>query len=140
VALATLFIARRCAFELPVGGVVNLGIGMHGPSRRRRPRQRTPVRTAAGRRRRLHQHQPESWRVLFGGKFTTGGLEVKVENGELKILCEGKSKSSSTGEQIPFNGAHAAESGQPVLYVTERRAFRTRTWSACDRTLSKSRH
>jgi hypothetical protein len=54
-----------------------------------------------------------SRRVLFAGTFTTGGLEVKVENGELKILREGKSrKFVQEVEQITFNGAYAAESGQ----------------------------
>ena len=66
-----------------------------------------------------------SRRVLFAGTFTTGGLEVRVENGELRILREGKSKKFiQQVEQITFNGAYAAESGQPVLYVTERCVFR----------------
>jgi propionate CoA-transferase len=66
-----------------------------------------------------------SRRVLFAGTFTTGGLQTKVENGELRILREGNSKKFiQQVEQITFNGAYAAESGQPVLYVTERCVFR----------------
>jgi propionate CoA-transferase len=63
--------------------------------------------------------------VIFAGTFTAGGLQTKVENGELMILREGKSrKFIKTVDQITFNGAYAAESGQPVLYVTERCVFR----------------
>ena len=66
-----------------------------------------------------------SRRVLFAGTFTTGGLQTIVENGELKILREGKSKKFiQQVEQITFNGSYAAELGQPVLYVTERCVFR----------------
>jgi propionate CoA-transferase len=64
-------------------------------------------------------------RVLFAGTFTTGGLDVEVANGEVRILREGKArKFIKEVEQITFNGAHAAESGQSVLYVTERCVFR----------------
>jgi propionate CoA-transferase len=63
--------------------------------------------------------------VVYAGTFTAGGLEVKIENGEVKILREGRSKKFIAAvEQITFNGAYAAESGQPVLYVTERCVFR----------------
>jgi propionate CoA-transferase len=64
-------------------------------------------------------------RIIFAGTFTTGGLEVAIENGTLKIVKEGRAKKFvGTVEQITFNGAYAAESGQPVLYVTERCVFR----------------
>ena len=64
-------------------------------------------------------------RVLFAGTFTTGGLEVKVTDGKLAIVREGTArKFIAAVEQITFNGAYAAESGQPVLYVTERCVFR----------------
>src|SRR4029453_2541492 len=64
-------------------------------------------------------------RVVFAGTFTAGGLEVAIENGTLRIVKEGRSrKFIAEVEQITFNGAYAAESGQPVLYVTERWVFR----------------
>jgi len=63
--------------------------------------------------------------VVFVGTFTAGGLEVAVEDGRLRIVTEGKSrKFIKTVRQITFNGAYAAELGQPVLYVTERCVFR----------------
>ena len=184
-------IARRCAFELPMGGVVNLGIGMpEGIAQVANeekvlnyvtltaepgvigglPQSGLDFGAAVNTDAVIHQNQQfdfydgggldmaclgmaqvdadghvnvsrfgsrlagaggfinisqSSRRVLFAGTFTTGGLEVKVENGELRILREGKSrKFIQQVEQITFNGAYAAESGQPVLYVTERCVFR----------------
>jgi propionate CoA-transferase len=64
-------------------------------------------------------------RVVFAGTFTAGGLEVAIDNGTLKIVKEGRLKKFIAAvEQITFNGAYAAESGQPVFYVTERCVFR----------------
>jgi len=64
-------------------------------------------------------------RVLFAGTFTAGGLEVKIADGKVSIVREGKArKFVQAVEQITFNGAYAAETGQPVLYVTERCVFR----------------
>ena len=64
-------------------------------------------------------------RVVFAGTFTVGGLETKVENGKLAIVREGRArKFIDAVEQITFNGAYAAETGQPVFYVTERCVFR----------------
>ena len=184
-------IARRCAFELPMGGVVNLGIGMpEGVAQVANeekvlnyvtltaepgvigglPQSGLDFGAAVNTDAVIHQNQQfdfydgggldmaclgmaqvdadghvnvsrfgprlagaggfinisqSSRRVLFAGTFTTGGLEVKVENGELKILREGKAKKFiQQVEQITFNGTYAAESGQPVLYVTERCVFR----------------
>jgi len=184
-------IARRCAFELPMGGVVNLGIGMpegvaHVANEEKvldyvtltaepgviggLPQSGLDFGAAVNTEAVIHQNQQfdfydgggldmaclgmaqvdadghvnvsrfgprlagaggfinisqSSRRVLFAGTFTTGGLEVKVENGKLNILREGKSKKFiKQVEQITFNGAYAAESGQPVLYVTERCVFR----------------
>ncbi|MEK0082365.1 acyl CoA:acetate/3-ketoacid CoA transferase [Benzoatithermus flavus] len=63
--------------------------------------------------------------VVFTGTFTAGGLEVAVEDGKLRIVQEGRArKFVAAVEQITFNGAYAAERGQPVLYVTERCVFR----------------
>ena len=63
--------------------------------------------------------------VVFTGTFTAGGLRIAVEDGELRILQEGRAKKFvAEVEQITFNGAYAAERAQPVLYVTERCVFR----------------
>jgi propionate CoA-transferase len=63
--------------------------------------------------------------VVFTGTFTAGGLEVKVADGKLAIVREGRArKFVQAVEQITFNGAYAAERSQPVLYVTERCVFR----------------
>jgi propionate CoA-transferase len=184
-------IARRCAFELPMGGVVNLGIGMpEGVAQVANeekvlnyvtltaepgvigglPQSGLDFGAAVNTDAVIHQNQQfdfydgggldmaclgmaqvdadghvnvsrfgsrlagaggfinisqSSRRVLFAGTFTTGGLEIKVENGEMKILREGKAKKFiQRVEQVTFNGTYAAESGQPVLYVTERCVFR----------------
>src|SRR5271157_2734197 len=63
--------------------------------------------------------------VVFVGSFTGAGLNVAVENGELRILEEGKQrKFLKQVEQITFNGQYAYDRGKPVYYVTERCVFR----------------
>ena len=67
-------------------------------------------------------------KVLFAGSFTAGGLEVAIENGELSILREGRSrKFIDAVEQITFSGQYAGETGQPAYYVTERCVLRRTT-------------
>lgn len=62
--------------------------------------------------------------VLFVGAFTAGGLEVAVEEGQLKIAREGKTKKFVKDvEQITFSGRIGSRSGQKVLYITERCVF-----------------
>lgn len=62
--------------------------------------------------------------VVFVGTFTAGGLKIAIENGELKILKEGRArKFVNKIEQVTFSGPHAASRGQNVLYVTERCVF-----------------
>ena len=64
-------------------------------------------------------------KLLLAGTFTAGGLEIAVEDGRLRIVREGKMpKFLAEVEQITFSGDYAAETGQPVLYVTERCVFR----------------
>ena len=64
-------------------------------------------------------------RLLFAGTFTAGGLEVEATGDGLRIVKEGRArKFTGAVEEITFNGALAAEAGQPVLYVTERCVFR----------------
>ena len=65
-----------------------------------------------------------SKKVVFCGSFTAGGLRVAVEDGELKILQEGRIKKFVKDvQQITFSGEYARNVGQNVLYVTERAVF-----------------
>jgi propionate CoA-transferase len=184
-------IARRCAFDLPMGGVVNLGIGMpEGVAAVANeekvlryvtltaepgvigglPQSGLDFGAAINTDAVIHQNQQFDFydgggldmaclgmaqvdaqgnvnvsrfgprlagaggfinisqsarRLLFAGTFTTGGLEVKIADGKLSVVREGKArKFVQAVEQITFNGGYAAEIGQPVLYVTERCVFR----------------
>ncbi len=63
-------------------------------------------------------------KVVFCGTFTAGGLKIKVEQGKLKIIEEGKIKKFlQEVEQITFSGTYAKDTTQKVLYVTERAVF-----------------
>ena len=62
--------------------------------------------------------------VVFLGTFTTGGLKIGVENGELRILQEGKVKKFVKDvEQVTFSGNIANKNNKKVTYVTERAVF-----------------
>jgi propionate CoA-transferase len=180
-------IARRCAFELPPGGVVNLGIGMpEGVAAVAAeehvlqhltltaepgiiggmPQGGLNFGTALNPDAVIHQNQQFDFydgggldlaclgmaqadqagnvnvsrfsnrlagaggfinisqsakKLVFAGTFTSGGLKVAVEDGSLHVLREGAAhKFMSAVEQITFSGDYAAETGQSVLYVTER--------------------
>ena len=64
-------------------------------------------------------------RLVFCGTLTSGGLEVAVENGRLRVIREGEHrKFLKDVEQISFSGELARASGQDVLFVTERAVFR----------------
>src|SRR5215207_7478619 len=184
-------VARRCAFELPPGGVVNLGIGMPegvaAVAAEERvlkyltltaepgiiggmPQGGLDFGAALNPEAVIHQNQQFDFyngggldlaclgmaqadghgnvnvsrfgrklagaggfinisqnakKLVFAGTFTAGGLEVAVEGGSFRILREGKMpKFLAEVEQITFSGDYAAETGQPVLYVTERCVFR----------------
>lgn len=66
-------------------------------------------------------------KVIFCGTFTAGGLKVKVANGKLEILQEGRAKKFlEKVEQITFSGKYAQKVKQSVLYVTERAVFELR--------------
>jgi propionate CoA-transferase len=63
-------------------------------------------------------------KVIFCGTFTAGGLKVKVADGQLTILNEGKMRKflEKVG-QITFSGKYAQEHHQSVQYITERAVF-----------------
>ncbi len=64
-------------------------------------------------------------RLVLAGTFTAGGLKAEINNGALQIVQEGHAQKFLTAvEQITFSGSLAAETEQPVLYVTERCVFR----------------
>ena len=64
-------------------------------------------------------------RVLFMGTFTTGGIQLAVEDGRMKILAEGKIKKFVKGcDQITFCSQFAGPQGQEVFYITERCVFK----------------
>ena len=63
--------------------------------------------------------------VVFVGSFTTGNLQVRVVDGQVRITSEGTSrKFVREVEQRTFSGERARRHGQRVLYVTERCVFR----------------
>lgn len=64
-------------------------------------------------------------RLVFCGTLTTDGLEVAVQDGQLKIVREGRVKKFvKQVEQVSFAGSIARESERDVLFVTERAVFR----------------
>ncbi|MBN3849333.1 acyl CoA:acetate/3-ketoacid CoA transferase [Paraburkholderia sp. Ac-20342] len=63
-------------------------------------------------------------RLVFCGSLTTGGLQVAVEDGELRIVREGRHKKFvNRVEQVTLNATRARKQGQQVLYITERAVF-----------------
>ncbi len=62
--------------------------------------------------------------VVFAGTLTAGGLEVRIGDGRLEVVKEGRArKMLERVGQVTFSGARAAALGRPVLYVTERCVF-----------------
>ncbi|EHP41940.1 propionate CoA-transferase Pct [Cupriavidus basilensis OR16] len=65
--------------------------------------------------------------VVFVGTLTAGGLEVRAENGTLRIAREGRVKKIVPQvSHLSFNGPYVASLGIPVLYITERAVFEMR--------------
>lgn len=63
--------------------------------------------------------------LVFCGTFTSGGLEIAVESGRLRIVQQGRvAKFVRQVGQVSYSGATAIAKGQPALYVTERAVFR----------------
>ena len=64
-------------------------------------------------------------KLIFCSTLTTGGLEVAIEHGQLRIVREGSiRKFVRAVELVSFSAARSREIGQDVLYVTERAVFR----------------
>jgi propionate CoA-transferase len=65
-----------------------------------------------------------SKKVVFCGSLTAGGLRVKAEEGQLRIVQEGGYKKFIKNvEHISFSGQFAGQVRQAVVYVTERAVF-----------------
>lgn len=63
--------------------------------------------------------------VVYCGTMTAGGLKIEVKDGKLVILQEGRVKKFVEQVQhVTFSGELANETGQNVIYVTERAVFR----------------
>jgi propionate CoA-transferase len=66
-------------------------------------------------------------KLVFAGLFSADGLKVRIGDGGVEVLEEGRSrKFVARVGQVTFSGALARERGQPVLYVTERCVFELR--------------
>jgi propionate CoA-transferase len=64
-------------------------------------------------------------KVVFCGTFEAKGLEAESSDGRLQILKPGSvPKLVERVRHITFSGSRARETGQEVLYVTERAVFR----------------
>ena len=64
-------------------------------------------------------------KVIFAGTFTASGLDLRIEDGKLRIVQEGRArKFGSSVQQVTFSGTLAAKTDKAVLYVTERCVFR----------------
>ncbi len=64
-------------------------------------------------------------KVVFAGTFTASGLDLRIEDGKLRVAQEGRTLKFGNGvQQATFSGKVAAEADKTVLYVTERCVFR----------------
>ncbi len=59
--------------------------------------------------------------IFFCGYFTAGGLDLRVEDSQLRIAKEGKNqKFIPEVEHVTFSGRRAQQLKQRVIYITER--------------------
>ncbi len=64
-------------------------------------------------------------KVVFAGTFTASGLDLRIEDGKLRVAQEGRALKFGNGvQQVTFSGKVAAEADKVVLFVTERCVFR----------------
>ncbi|NTZ17460.1 acyl CoA:acetate/3-ketoacid CoA transferase [Paenibacillus sp. JMULE4] len=64
-------------------------------------------------------------KILFCGTLTSGGLEVRIRDGKLAVVKEGRHKKFIPQvEHLTFNADAARQKGQAPLYITERAVFR----------------
>ncbi|HSD52461.1 MAG TPA: CoA-transferase, partial [Candidatus Methylomirabilis sp.] len=64
-------------------------------------------------------------KIVYCGTLTAGGLDIRVGEGRLRILREGRfPKFVATTQHVTFNGPLSAKQGQEVWYITERCVFR----------------
>ena len=64
-------------------------------------------------------------KLLYCGTLTAGGLDVRIEEGRVRIVQEGRfPKFVARAQHVTFNGPLAAKQEQEVWYVTERAVFR----------------
>ena len=63
--------------------------------------------------------------IVFCGYFTAGGLDLRLQDGRLQIVKEGKNrKFVPEVEHVTFSGRRARQIGQKIIYVTERCVLR----------------
>jgi propionate CoA-transferase len=64
-------------------------------------------------------------KVCFCGTFVSGKQRIEIKDGRLNILQDGDGiKFVKELEQVTFSGEYAVETGQEVLYITERAVFK----------------
>lgn len=64
-------------------------------------------------------------KILYCGTLTAGGLDIRVGDGGIRIVRDGRfPKFVARTQHVTFNGPLAAKQGQEVWYVTERGVFR----------------
>lgn len=63
--------------------------------------------------------------VVFVGTFTAGGLDLRIKEGRLEVLQEGRSTKfvENEVEHVTFSGKYSIKRGQTAIYITERCVF-----------------